>query len=274
MSMVLPSVNILICTIAERINNIASMLLPPTDGIRYIVSHQTDGKAIECPEELKKRCDVEVYTLEGKGLSVNRNNAIKHADGDLWIISDDDATYNLEQLEQIRVVAKQNPQADILTFMVSTGGNDLLHPYPKKGFTYPHRPKGFYYNSNEIVLRKGRDYPPFDSRLGLGADRLHMGEEEIFVYECYKRKLRVDFLPYILQTIPKTTTSMRYADDKSLRESKGAVLTLMHGIPKASVCILYTAFKMKNVVPFWKHLHNLFNGMFYILRTKSNGTIN
>ena len=66
MSMVLPSVNILICTIAERINNIASMLLPPTDGIRYIVSHQTDGKAIKCPEELKKRCDVEVYTLEGK----------------------------------------------------------------------------------------------------------------------------------------------------------------------------------------------------------------
>ncbi len=273
--MTLPTIDILICTIAERINRIPGMLLPPAEGIHYTVSYQTDGKNIPPPDELLKRSDVKIFTLPGRGLSRNRNNAIRHATGQLLVMSDDDASYSMEQLRQIQLVAARNPQADVLTFMVSTDCGSLLHPYPAKKFVYPHRPKGFYYASDEIVLRGGTDYPPFDIRFGLGSDRLHMGEEEIFIYDCHKRNLRVEFHPFVLQTVPKTTTSTFYATTRSLQESKGAVLALVHGVPVAFAHIVYTAFRMRKTVPPWQHLANLLNGMFYILTTKKHdGTVN
>lgn len=268
--MSLPTLDILICTIADRINNISANLPPQTEGINYIISHQTDGTSFCCPAELKARNDVVVVTLEGRGLSKNRNNAIVHATGDLMVISDDDASYNISQLQQIRKVAKNNPQADVMTFMVKTRNGDDLHRYPSKSFTYPNRPKGFYYNSNEIVLRNGRNYPLFDHRLGLGSDRLHMGEEEYFIYCCYKKNLRIEFHPVVIQTIPDSTTSTHYASSQSLQMSKGAVLTLIHGSVMAIPRIVYTALIMRNTIPFWKHLRNLFKGLHYIKTTKPN----
>ncbi len=272
----LPStIDILICTIAERINRVPSMLLPPTDWIHYTVSHQTNGKHIDPPKSLLKRSDVKILTIEGSGLCQNRNNALTHATGELLIISDDDAVYNLEQLQQIRTVADQNPQADILTFMVATDDGNLLHSYPTKSFVYPKRPKGFYYTSDEIMLRNGISYPPFDIRFGLGSDRLHMGEEEVFIHDCYKHNLRIEFDPFIQQTVSKTTTSSFYASTRSLQESKGAVLTLIHGIPMAFARIIYTAFKMRESISPFKHVINMLRGMLYILTTKkNNGTLN
>jgi glycosyltransferase involved in cell wall biosynthesis len=268
--MTLPTIDILICTIAERINTVSAKLLPPTDGIHYTVSYQTDGKDIATPKELLERQDVNVITLKGRGLSRNRNNAINHATGQLLVISDDDATYNLEQLRQIQLVASKNPQADVLTFMVATDDGGMLHAYPTETFLYPNRPKGFYYTSDEIVLRNGKNYPPFDVRFGLGSDRLHMGEEEVFIHDCHKQSLRIEFHPFVIQTVPSVTTSTHYASTPSLQESKGAVLTLLHGVPMALARIAYTAFRMRREISTLKHLTNMLKGMNYILTTKQH----
>lgn len=265
--MLLPTIDILICTIGKRINRVPDILLPPEDGISYIVSHQTDGH-YDYPQAMFFRSDVKVFQISGRGLSANRNNAISHSTADLMVISDDDTTLNSVYLQGLRKFSLQHPDTDIFTMMVSTPSGDLLHYYPTKSFRYPHVPKGFYYNSNEIVIRKSSRIPQFDTRFGLGAERLQMGEEEIFIYDCYKKGLHVEYHPYILQTIPNITTSSNYSTTFSLQESKGAVLTILHGRIMATARIIYTAFTMRHKIPFVKHVKNMFAGMRYILSTK------
>lgn len=266
--MQLPTIDILICTIGNRINQIPNNLLPPTEGINYIISYQTDDKPTSYPQALLQRDDVKITTIEGRGLSANRNNAIKHATGDLLIISDDDASYSIQRLNTIRNIALKNPQADVLTFMVDTPLKTYLHSYPSNSFVYPARPKGFYYNSNEIVLRGRLKYPLFDTRFGLGSKNLQMGEEEVFIHDCYLKKMRIEFYPFLLQTIPNITTSSHYNNTPSLQQSKGAVLTLLHGPAIASLKFIKTAIKMRHNIKMSEHLKNMFQGMIYILKTK------
>lgn len=72
------TLEILICTIDEGINSVADMMLPQTPGFRYLVSWQLTGKvASMVPAELR-RPDVRVFTLQGKGLSRNRNLSLIH----------------------------------------------------------------------------------------------------------------------------------------------------------------------------------------------------
>ena len=70
------TLQLLICTFNDGIKRIPDLLLPPIDGVEYLVSWQQadDFTPHELPEEIADRSDVEVTTLPGLGLSRNRNN--------------------------------------------------------------------------------------------------------------------------------------------------------------------------------------------------------
>ena len=69
----------------DGIRKVEKMLPPPQEGVKYVVSWQEhDDNPI--PSELSSRADVEVYRLDKKGLSNNRNNAISHCKGDIILI--------------------------------------------------------------------------------------------------------------------------------------------------------------------------------------------
>ena len=70
------TLEILICTIDEGINRVADMLLPQATGLRYLVSWQQTGKVAPMVPARLRRPDVHVFTLQGNGLSHNRNNAL------------------------------------------------------------------------------------------------------------------------------------------------------------------------------------------------------
>ena len=81
---------LLICTINEGVRRVPNILLPQIANVRYLVSWQQTGTvSIDLPEELI-RSDVRVITLEGRGLAANHNNALKNAQGDILLLSDDD----------------------------------------------------------------------------------------------------------------------------------------------------------------------------------------
>lgn len=266
--MSLPTIELLICTIGERIERVPSILLEPTEGISYIVSHQHVNYK-HCPPILSARNDVKIFHIDGRGLCANRNNAISHASADLLVISDDDVRVSLKALTRLRNIAKENPQTDIFSFITNTIEGKPLHYYPTKNFIYPDIPKGFYYNSTGLVLRKNANIPSFDTRFGLGSERLEMGEEDIFIYDCHKRNLRIEFFPETLQTVlSPITTSSAYVNRASLQESKGAVLTIIYGLFGASLRIFYTALLFRKTIPPLTHLKNMFNGMTYIMKHK------
>ena len=94
---------LLICTLDERIARVPDILLPARPDISYLVSMQyTDPKFLDhVPDVLRQRPDVRLIFLEGKGLSRNRNHCLDAATGDLALIVDDDCRYREEYFDRI-----------------------------------------------------------------------------------------------------------------------------------------------------------------------------
>jgi len=238
--------------------------MPPREGLSYIVSHQVCTPS-PIPQALLERSDVIVVQIEGRGLSANRNNAIKNATADLLVLADDDICLKAEYMDNLQLLAIANPQTDVFSLQALTPEGKPIHYYPIKPFTHPHIPKGFYYNSMGLVLRGHKNYPDFDTRFGLGSERLPMGEEDVFVFECHKQGLNICYYPQPLLITSGTTTSSDYSNNPSLQQAKGAALTILHGPFKAKLKFLSTALRMRNQIPIRYHLHNLMEGMRYIL---------
>ena len=164
------TLDILISTIDERLSQVPALLLPERPDVHYIVSIQHTGplSLVNVPAPLTYRQDVTLAFLQGKGLSRNRNNALRLATGDICLIADDDNRYQSEYFDTIIETWKENPDADIITFQAESYKGELLHPYPVP-----------YVCSQEITLRResiisGSVF--FDERFGLGSQHLCAGE--------------------------------------------------------------------------------------------------
>ena len=84
------NIEVLICTVDEGIRRVPDVLSPTVRGdVRYLVSFQyTDKKWLEAvPEMLKRRADVKIVALAGRGLSVNRNHAFDNSSGDIVLVA-------------------------------------------------------------------------------------------------------------------------------------------------------------------------------------------
>lgn len=220
---------LLICTINEGVRRVPNILLPQIENVRYLVSWQQTGTvSIGLPEELN-RPDVRVITLEGRGLAANRNNALKNAQGDILLLSDDDTKYKAENLQNIIKKFRTYPKADIICFKaVDAEGKDIKH-YAEQPFIYAKRPKGSFFSSCEIAFRKSPNLPLFDERFGLGSQYLACGEEEVFLEAAYKKGLKIIFLPEVIVETNADTTGKHFLINAAVRRSKGAVLCIIYG---------------------------------------------
>ena len=204
---------LLICTINEGVRRVPNILLPQIENVRYLVSWQQTGTvSIGLPEELN-RPDVRVITLEGRGLAANRNNALKNAQGDILLLSDDDTKYKAENLQNIIKKFRTYPKADIICFKA----------------VYAKRPKGSFFSSWEIAFRRSQNLPVFDERFGLGSQYLACGEEEVFLHSAYKKGLKIIFLPEVIVETNADTTGKHFLINAAVRRSKGAVLCIIYG---------------------------------------------
>ena len=146
------TLEVLIITLDEGINNIPAMLLEPREGIGYLVSWQhSDGKEQDVPNELQ-RPDVEVHHLAGRGISRNRNNCLRHATADVCLIADDDCQYTHEQLQAVIDTFIQHPDVDIATFRYSSDNNSKI--YPAQSINLATLPKGYYVSSIELAFKR------------------------------------------------------------------------------------------------------------------------
>jgi glycosyltransferase involved in cell wall biosynthesis len=191
------TVQLLISTFGSRINQVEKVLLPPEDGVSYIISHQkSDGFDILIPESLQ-RDDVSVFQIEGRGLARNRNNCLVHASADIVMILDDDVTIKSEYIQQVRDFF-ENEDVDIACSKIKTPDNQPTYK------TYPEYPvlldsldqfKSVSSIEMSIRLKSVSDKSIFfDERFGLGT-KLSSGEEFVFLVECWRQKLKIKYFP-------------------------------------------------------------------------------
>lgn len=217
------TLDILICTVSDRLQAVSGMLLPEHDGVRYIVSvqHTCPAQKVAIPSAIESRSDVTVGLLEGWGLSRNRNNALGMATADICLIADDDNRYRQEHIDAILDAWSANPDADILTFQAETLPGEPLHPYPAP-----------YVCSVEITFRRSSIIEKglrFDERFGLGSPLLCAGEEEVFMADARRAGLNVRYIPEVIVQTEGVTTGIGLTGNRTLQITKGATFRYVYG---------------------------------------------
>lgn len=188
----------------EGLKRVEKMLLPPRDGVRYVVSWQAHDNA-PIPRPIAERDDVTVCRLDVKGLSNNRNNAISHCKSDIVLIADDDLIYEPDAFQKICQTFENDPGLDLATFRVSLK-NAKAYPKDRVRLQIP-LPKGYFVTSMEIAFRRSNlSDVKFNALLGLGAPELVCGEEEIFLLDAIKKGLICRHIPIYICSHPTSTT--------------------------------------------------------------------
>jgi Glycosyl transferase family 2. len=223
------TLELLICTIDDGINNVANMLLPPSTHILYLISwqHSLNIPRISLPPQLN-RPDVRVFELEGRGLSRNRNNALNNASGDICLISDDDCAYQEKSLNHIIEIFETHPSIDLATFRMASTSN--AKSYPSYSFDLRHYPKNYYISSIEIAFRRSsvQGKLQFNELFGLGAPILQSGEEEVFILDALSNNLHCQFFPYVIVRHDHPTTGSTKAACRGTLMARGAYLYLAY----------------------------------------------
>lgn len=223
------TIQFLISTLGKRIAQAAKVLLPPMEGVSYVVVWQRNGIGSDAlPAELKEREDVSIVEDNGKGLARSRNIALENATADLLVITDDDNRYDTAAIELIRNAFEKHPTAGLIQFQALSMEGKPLRNYPAFPYAYETRPRGTYFCSVELVMRRKANLPRFDERFGLGAE-LGCGEEEVFVHEAVKRGVKMIYVPQPLVRTDGATTGGRFLTDANVQKAKGAVLCILHG---------------------------------------------
>ncbi len=255
-----------ICTIDDRIKRISNILLKPRADVKYLVAYQyTDNHHLEnLKSAALQRPDVRVVCMEGRGLSRNRNNALRHATGDVLLIADDDVQYDEDSFGIILRHFQLDDQLDIACFQALKKSGGVLHRYASKTYLFQNRPHGTYFNSTEVAVRPGRDMPRFDERFGLGAPFLSAGEEEIFLFDAVGKGLKVQYFPEVIVRVPGDTTGTKFNEDASVQRSKGAVLCWMHGPFGALLRCLKHAIVTRGIRHRAKAFYEMLRGIVYV----------
>ena len=254
----LPSLDLAMVTHGkEGLKKIGNTLLPPMEGIRYVVSWQNhDNGAI--PEDIKEREDVEIHRLSIPGLSNNRNNAIEHCQGDIILFADDDVKYSAEGLQKIREVYGGNPHLEFVLFRIILPGYKK-YPADKSEIKLPF-PKNYYVSSVEISYRREkagdlRLYPG----LGLGAPEMEAGEDEFFIISAIKRGLVVSYRNILLGTHPQESTGGKLRS--KVLKGQGFVMSAIYPFSVWLRIILISYRNKKNgKITFRSYIKNLLLG--------------
>ena len=261
------TLQLLISTLDDGIDNVASLLLPASLGISYLVSWQhSDG--VERPVSTAlQRDDVQVLHLAGRGLSRNRNNCLRHATADVLLIVDDDCRYELQQLQQVIATFESHPQLDMATFMMQCEASPKS--YPQQEFDLAERRAGYHVSSVELAMRRtsvqGR--LQFNEHFGLGARRFECGEEELFVHDALKLGLNVRFFPITVVRHDHATTQSQRASSPGVLRGRGAYL-YAGGYRWSMFARPFTiAWQLHKThgVPYWHAVRYMLEGVFYMI---------
>lgn len=190
------TLDVLISTLGiSGINRVAKMDLPVTDNVNYIISWQlptTHEQNSPIPHELIRE-DIKIHKLHSIGISINRNNAIKHSTADICLIADDDLRYTEQQLQSVITSFKEHPEYKIITFKYS--GNDNKH-YPQDSFDLATNKRGYYVSEIEIAFRREiSNTVLFNEFFGPGLHPLKACEGAIFIHQALSAGIKSLFVP-------------------------------------------------------------------------------
>lgn len=164
-----------------------------------IIGNQCDKNSVETFDYNGHK--VTYLNFAERGVGLNRNNALMRATGDICLFADDDMEYVDDYCGVIQDAFKQLPDADVIIFNLEEEKPTryVIRKLEKVGYLNYLR-----YGTARVAfrlksVRKNGIY--FNQCFGGGTEHCH-GEDNIFLTDCIKAKLKIYAVP---KTIAKLT---------------------------------------------------------------------
>lgn len=262
------TLDILISTINEGIENVPDILLAPVEGVRYVISWQKCGYSVSVPRALMRE-DVTVSVITERGLSRNRNNALAHATADVCLIADDDVRYKPEYFDEVINTFSSSSDVDVALFQYkSVFGRKN---YPRHPFNLENMPRGYYVSSIEIAFRRKAVVGKlrFNELFGLGAPVLKACEDGVFLLDAVRLGLKCEYFPKVVVEHDGQPTGVANVASQGVLMAKGAYIWLVYGGISAWMRYVVNAWRVHCQEPsvgFMEAFRHIKNGAAYIKR--------
>lgn len=211
------------------------------EDVSYVDSLNITGDAVvinQCDRENKETCirksvngsDQRITYVETgeRGLSRSRNMAIAAADADVCILCDNDVEYLPDYEMRIKDGFLKHPDADLIVFYIKRKEKPVPNYKRSKRMGYLSVMKIF---SPEIAFKRSSiEGLRFDERFGAGSGRYLMGEENIFLYDCLKKGLKIYYEPVMIAKLREEESTWFKGYDKDFFISRGANYGAMSGL--------------------------------------------
>ncbi|MEG0254913.1 glycosyltransferase family A protein [Vagococcus sp.] len=149
---------------------------------------------------------VDIYSLNKKGVGLNRNNCLFFSKDEICVLTDDDMYYVDEYEKLIENAFRENSEADVLIFNLQE----------KNGSRYKIK-KSFYINKlnytkfgaariafkKESILKKRITF----SLLFGGGAKHSAGEDTLFLHDCLRSGLVIKAVPITIATLDDSSES-------------------------------------------------------------------
>lgn len=177
----------------------------------------------QCDKDLMEKFEwnghkITYLSFAERGLSLNRNNALIRADGDVCLLADDDMVYDDGYVETVTEAFRAYPDADVLIF-------NIVEPVPTRCVIKKPGKVNYLnylrYGSVRVAfkLQSIRENAiSFNQCFGTGTDR-GFGEDNLFLTACLRNKLKIYAIPesFARLTEERDSTWFKGYDEKYLR---------------------------------------------------------
>jgi glycosyltransferase involved in cell wall biosynthesis len=191
----------------------------------FVIINQITKK-IGVPKDIYS-INYKIISVMGRGLSRSRNKALLNSDTDICVLADDDMDYVAEYESIIANGYKKYPDADIIAFFVDSDDERQLKKKLKEGRLNLF--KTMKIASWNITFRRINIIESgikFDENFGTGTNN-YMGEENILLFDCYKKGLKIYYIPTKIATIRNSESTWFNGYDKKYFSVKGRVFFRM-----------------------------------------------
>ncbi len=266
--------DVLVCCYNESIKNIDKLLLSPRIDVQYIISHQCDSPAYYIFPDFLDRRDVRFVRSIGKGLSKNRNIALKNASSTICLIADDDVKYTHQDFDTILDTYRAQENKDVIVFKIRTQSNEpAFKEYPTENYSIQKRNYKHYISSIEISFKREgimKNNIFFDERFGLGSKYFSMGgEDEILINDCLKKKLNVFFVNKFIVEHPYLSTGKTILQKSTFKKVRHNIAFSLRN--RGFIYFFYLLLHYKRIVSslhFFKVLSVIFSVSYVLLIRK------
>lgn len=188
----------------------------------YVVINQITNKNIDLPEKCEYDNGI-CISYKGKGLSKSRNQAINEASTNICVIADDDMVYVKDYCNIIKKSYEKYKDTDIIAFVVEHEDKKYEKKIMKEGkigFLKSMKISSVQMTiKKESLLQKGIK---FDENFGAGSE-YYMGEENIFLFDCLKKGLKIYYVPKKIALLKKSESTWFKGYTKEYFNNFGAV---------------------------------------------------